>query len=295
MYKKVLFNSCLVIAASSASVTPFLADEKDELTELETKIDNTNEEINKLHHQIDDKEDVIDKVDRSISTYSSGKEHILDEAKNYVNEMDEDDDLFKTRLDCVNSIYELFSLDTSIKELSEKSSEINLNMKKLESKKYIETNFSNSLENNKNNLEDEKQEHVQEYTQITNNIQEEETKKQEAKLEEEQEQESALKPISSNPVGSDKEALMSAAGISSSDFQYVDMIISRESGWNASAQNPAGGYGLCQAVPGSKMSSAGSDWQTNPVTQLKWCSSYAEGRYGSWAGAASFWQRNHWW
>lgn len=89
---------------------------------------------------------------------------------------------------------------------------------------------------------------------------------------------------------------MARAGISPNDFTYVDFIVQKESGWNYRARNASSGaYGLCQALPGSKMASAGSDWATNPVTQLRWCDGYAKGRYGSWAAAYSFWQRNHWW
>ncbi|HSH18688.1 MAG TPA: ubiquitin-like domain-containing protein [Candidatus Saccharimonadales bacterium] len=89
---------------------------------------------------------------------------------------------------------------------------------------------------------------------------------------------------------------MARAGIAPGDYQYVDYIVQKESGWNPVAQNrSSGAYGLCQALPGSKMASAGSDWQTNPVTQLRWCNSYAVGRYGTWQAAYNFWVRNHWW
>lgn len=88
---------------------------------------------------------------------------------------------------------------------------------------------------------------------------------------------------------------MGLAGIAPGDYQYVDYIVSKESRWNPLAQNASGAYGLCQALPGSKMASAGADWQTNPVTQLKWCHGYAVGKYGSWAAAYNFWVRNHWW
>lgn len=88
---------------------------------------------------------------------------------------------------------------------------------------------------------------------------------------------------------------MARAGIAPGDFQYADYIIGRESGWRPTASNPSGAYGLCQALPGSKMASAGSDWATNPVTQLRWCNGYATGRYGSWAAAYSFWQTRHYW
>ncbi len=97
-------------------------------------------------------------------------------------------------------------------------------------------------------------------------------------------------------IASDKSAVMSAAGISSSDQVYVNYIINRESRWNITARNSSSGaYGLCQALPGGKMSSAGSDWETNPVTQLRWCHGYALGRYGSWEAAYNFWLNNHWW
>lgn len=97
-------------------------------------------------------------------------------------------------------------------------------------------------------------------------------------------------------VAGDKAALMSAAGISESDYGYVDYIISHESGWRPYAANSSSGaYGLCQALPGSKMATVSSDWQSNPVTQLIWCSGYAKGRYGSWGGAYAAWQVQRWW
>lgn len=97
------------------------------------------------------------------------------------------------------------------------------------------------------------------------------------------------------PSGS-HEDWMARAGISSSDYGYVNFIIERESHWNPLAKNGySGATGLCQALPGSKMASAGSDWATNPITQLRWCNGYAVGRYGSWAKAYQFWTTNHWW
>ena len=96
-------------------------------------------------------------------------------------------------------------------------------------------------------------------------------------------------------VSDDKIALMSAAGISPSDYPYVDYIVSRESNWRPGALNASSGaYGLCQSLPASKMASAGSDYLTNPVTQLRWCASYAS-RYGGWQGAYNAWLVQHWW
>ena len=56
----------------------------------------------------------------------------------------------------------------------------------------------------------------------------------------------------------------------------------------------SGAYGLFQALPGSKMASAGADWQTSPPTQIKWGLNYMDTTYGSPCGAWSFWQANHW-
>jgi uncharacterized protein YabE (DUF348 family) len=98
-------------------------------------------------------------------------------------------------------------------------------------------------------------------------------------------------------VPKDKAAIMQAAGVAESDYGYVDFIVSHEGGWGGATKSNYGGsgaYGICQALPGSKMASAGADWATNPVTQLRWCSSYAN-RYGGWAGAYAFWLAHRYW
>jgi hypothetical protein len=78
-------------------------------------------------------------------------------------------------------------------------------------------------------------------------------------------------------------------------FQCFSNIVQHESGWNHTATNASSGaYGLVQALPGSKMASAGADWKTNPTTQIKWGMDYMNSRYGSPCGAWSFWQANHW-
>ncbi|MFI6443296.1 transglycosylase SLT domain-containing protein [Kitasatospora sp. NPDC050543] len=78
-------------------------------------------------------------------------------------------------------------------------------------------------------------------------------------------------------------------------FQCFSQIVKRESGWNYTATNASSGaYGLVQALPGSKMASAGADWRTNPATQIKWGLNYMNSRYGSPCGAWSFWQSHHW-
>jgi hypothetical protein len=111
-------------------------------------------------------------------------------------------------------------------------------------------------------------------------------------------------------IPGDKRAVMAAAGIASSDYPYVDFIMSHESGWcPTKLQGQIGycppyapesipsnrGYGIGQATPGTKMAPYGSDWKTSAVTQLKWAKAYVAGRYGSWAAAYNYWQDYHRW
>lgn len=84
-------------------------------------------------------------------------------------------------------------------------------------------------------------------------------------------------------------------GYTEADFSAAVYIISHESGWNPRAKNPSSGaYGLAQALPGSKMASAGADWATNYQTQFRWFLGYCNSRYGSLSGAYNFWVKNHW-
>ncbi len=78
-------------------------------------------------------------------------------------------------------------------------------------------------------------------------------------------------------------AMLSQFGWSASkQFQYLSLLWERESGWNKYAQNPySGAYGIPQALPGSKMASAGPNWRSNAATQIRWGLRYIKARYGS--------------
>jgi len=69
-------------------------------------------------------------------------------------------------------------------------------------------------------------------------------------------------------------------------------IWNRESGWRYDAENASGAYGIPQALPGSKMASAGADWQTNPATQIKWGLGYIKDIYGDPCHAWAFEEAN---
>lgn len=98
---------------------------------------------------------------------------------------------------------------------------------------------------------------------------------------------------SAAPSGSHKHWLQQA-GIPESWWPATNEIISAESGWNPKARNASGAYGLPQSLPASKMASAGSDWRTNPITQLKWYKGYIKSRYGSIGKAIGFRHAHGW-
>ena len=77
-----------------------------------------------------------------------------------------------------------------------------------------------------------------------------------------------------------------ARGWDSSQFDCLVSLWDRESHWNVYDLNTSSGaYGIPQALPGSKMASAGDDWATNPATQITWGLGYITGRYGTPCGA----------
>ncbi|WP_433333803.1 transglycosylase SLT domain-containing protein [Spirillospora sp. CA-294931] len=81
---------------------------------------------------------------------------------------------------------------------------------------------------------------------------------------------------------------------STHQYRCLVRLWSRESGWNERAHSATGAHGIPQALPGSKMSSAGSDWRTNPETQIRWGLRYIKGRHGSPCGAWSHFQAAGW-
>lgn len=95
------------------------------------------------------------------------------------------------------------------------------------------------------------------------------------------------------PSGSHKNWL-AEAGFKPSDFGYITYIVDHESNWDPKATNSeSGAYGLPQSLPGSKMASAGSDWRTNPITQLRWMKGYVNSVYGGARNAYNFWLQHH--
>ena len=82
--------------------------------------------------------------------------------------------------------------------------------------------------------------------------------------------------------------MLASFGFSTSQWSCLNSLWQRESGWRYNAENPSGAYGIPQALPGSKMATAGADWMTNPATQIKWGLGYIQSRYGTPCGAWNF-------
>ena len=75
--------------------------------------------------------------------------------------------------------------------------------------------------------------------------------------------------------------LVARQGWSSTQFGCLDRLWTRESNWRVSAENSSGAYGIPQALPASKMAAMGSDWRTNPITQIRWGIGYIADSYGT--------------
>ena len=86
--------------------------------------------------------------------------------------------------------------------------------------------------------------------------------------------------------------LLIERGWSERQWRCLDRLWTHESNWHHLARNRgSGAYGIPQALPGSKMSSAGPDWRKSATTQIRWGLGYIERRYGSpcaaWGHAAA--------
>ena len=102
-------------------------------------------------------------------------------------------------------------------------------------------------------------------------------------------------------ITGNKATWLAQSGIPQDQWSYVDMIVSRESGWNPCAYNPGrsdcnanptSACGLAQSLPCGKQSKYGH-W-TDPVANLKWQYEYVTARYGGYPQAVAFWNANHW-
>lgn len=89
--------------------------------------------------------------------------------------------------------------------------------------------------------------------------------------------------------------MVAGRGWGTGEFDCLVALWKKESGWRVNAHNKSSGaYGIPQALPGTKMGSAGADWETNPATQITWGLGYISGRYGTPCGAWGHSQARGW-
>lgn len=78
-------------------------------------------------------------------------------------------------------------------------------------------------------------------------------------------------------------------------FQCLDKLWTHESGWMHTSENSSSGaYGIPQSLPADKMASAGTDWKTNPATQIHWGVTYIKSRYENPCGAYAHFKLKKW-
>jgi hypothetical protein len=89
--------------------------------------------------------------------------------------------------------------------------------------------------------------------------------------------------------------MLISMGMGDDQFSCLVSLWNKESHWSTTAGNPvSGAYGIPQALPGSKMASAGPDWQTDATTQITWGLGYIDGRYGSPCAAWAHSEASNW-
>ena len=119
-----------------------------------------------------------------------------------------------------------------------------------------------------------------------------------AEAERQAEEAAAALAAANTPEGAKAVARQMAAsryGWGDDQFSCLESLWTKESDWNYQAYNSgSGATGIPQSLPGSKMASAGADWQTNAATQIAWGLGYIAGSYGTPCAAWGHSQATDW-
>lgn len=113
----------------------------------------------------------------------------------------------------------------------------------------------------------------------------------------ERERKSAIANARNDPKSAARVLMVDHGWTSDAQYNCLVNLWTGESGWRWNAENSSSGaYGIPQSLPASKMSQFGSDYRTNPITQIKWGLWYIEMSYGNPCNAWSTWQARspHW-
>ena len=195
----------------------------------------------------------------------------------------------------------LISKNEELKSTTKSLSNAKQSLKEISSHKVTQMNTKSELTKRNNELDKQ----IADLQAQVNKKNEDKQKKDAEEKQKQSEQPSSSTPkaqgttsnasYSSSQVKEAFDRITSELGVTGSDKATWEYVISVESGWNPQATNPSSGaYGLGQALPAGKMAEFGSDYMTNPYTQLKWMYSYIMDRYHSFANLQAFWDKNHW-
>ena len=92
-----------------------------------------------------------------------------------------------------------------------------------------------------------------------------------------------------------KDLVLNKYGWSASQFSCLNKLWTKESNWRYQARNKtSGAHGIAQALPATKMEVVGTDWRTNPVTQINWGLKYITERYETPCLALRKFNRSRW-
>lgn len=92
-----------------------------------------------------------------------------------------------------------------------------------------------------------------------------------------------------------KDLVLNKYGWSASQFYCLNKLWTKESNWRYKARNKtSGAHGIAQALPATKMEVIGTDWRTNPVTQITWGLKYITERYETPCLALRKFNRSRW-
>jgi hypothetical protein len=90
-----------------------------------------------------------------------------------------------------------------------------------------------------------------------------------------------------------KEMMASEYGWGDDEYTCLNRLWTKESHWNYKARNPrSGAHGIAQALPATKMEQVGTDWRTNPITQIQWGLLYISERYDTPCAAWNKWRKS---
>ncbi len=103
--------------------------------------------------------------------------------------------------------------------------------------------------------------------------------------------ESAREPMGAKRFA--KELMATEYGWDEEQYTCLNRLWTKESHWNYQARNPrSGAHGIAQALPATKMEKVGTDWRTNPITQIQWGLLYISERYDQPCEAWNTWRKS---